>query len=256
MADQDPVVQFLIGRGLKLPQEQPASSGVQPGGYVTDLSPVQQASQQEYNLARSAAGSFYDRVYPLTQAIQLLQKLGEGGTGPGSERLNEMFSAYITMAPEQFKKLWKPDAERVAQFDEIRKYLNEYAQNKANQANLGPHTNAGLETTQSANPSVNISNLASTKLAIKELALQRMNHAGYLNSLQQGIPSEQWSDYLPKYKSTVDPRAYTLDVLTPAERNQLFDEVGKADPEQVKRFMDAVNFGFNNRIMDRPPVPK
>lgn len=246
---------YLKYKGLgDVEQSQPQvpGSAQAPGMYITDLTPPQKASQQEYNLARSAAGGFYDRVYPLQQAIPLLQKLGEGGTGPGSQRLQEMFSAYLTLAPDQFKKIWKPDPQRVGEFDEIRKYLNQYAQNKANQSGLGPHTNAGLETTQSANPSVDISNLASTKLAINELALQRMNHAGYLTALQQGVPAEQWSDYLPKYKSTVDPRAYTLDVLPQKDRDQLFDEVTKTDPEKAKQFMQAVEFGFNNRILDKP----
>ena len=200
MPENDPVIDYIrsISGGKWNPPEDTPTNGEM----VVGQPPQTVAAQTAYGGKagdlfandQAAAALYGARTFPLKQAIPLMDKLGEGGTGPGSETLNHLKSFFLTQTPQSLKDLGAtPDKINVANYDELKKYLTQYAQRQAEA--LGPHTNQGLSTTLTGQPNVEISNMAGAQLLRATLGVERMNHAKTLAFMQSGKTPDQYPSF-------------------------------------------------------------
>lgn len=174
----------------------PIASGLPPGS----AAPLE-ASATQYANDRAQAGNFNSRIQPLMQANTLLPTVG---TGPGSEAINGVRSWLSSRAQSLGLT---PGQVASANFDELNKYLVQAASNSG----LRGNTDASLSQALAGNPSVHIQNLAAQNVVKVLIGQERMKQAALLN--YHGTP-QGYSDYLAKFSTAADPRAFVADLMT------------------------------------------
>jgi hypothetical protein len=74
---------------------------------------------------------------------------------------------------------------------------------------------------QTANASTHISNAAAQNVMIMNIGLDRMRSAGVKAFDNTGLPPDQYSKWAANWMKTQDPRAYGVDQMTTAERDEM-----------------------------------
>jgi hypothetical protein len=186
------------------------------------------------------AGNHKQAVYPLTQAIGALEKLGPTGTGPGTETVNQIRS-FLQSAG---MPLPKSSGDATKDYDEAKKYLVQYAMQ-----NGGGGTNDRLAAAFSGNPSTGISNAAATDVAKSAVALARSKAAAPTEFARSGLPESKYSAWLADYNKRIDPVAFGADIMGP---DKVKSYVAKLSPQDKKRFVDTLRTAASAGILDIP----
>lgn len=171
------------------------------------------------------ASNFTREVFPLTQAIPALEKLGKTGTGPGTAELNNVKSFIQSLGLPGF------DAEKIKKYDEANKYLTDFVNQNGNTG-----TNDKLAAAFAGNPSTKVSNAAAVDVAKAALALRRMQHAQTLAFQASGEPESHYTQWAAKWQNTQDPRAYGVDFMSPKAIKLLHDSL---KGEERKKFNES-----------------
>ena len=207
-----------------------------PTGPVTGLAPgvaeaetrAGGASGEQLAHARIAASNYQRDIFPLTQAIPALERLGTKGTGPGTEEINQLKSFILSNVPgvksEDFKGT-------VADYDKAKKYLTDFVNQTGSTG-----TNDKLAAAFAGNPSVGISNAAAVDVAKSALALRKMQQAAIINFERLGLPASQFSRYMTQTMNTLDPRAFGFDLIKDAKKQKALIDDLKSKPAEAENF--------------------
>jgi len=190
----------LIAAGQAAAARGAATTSVAGGAadqYVKDM-------QGAINYQRSAL--------PLAKAIPALEALGTQGTGPGTETWNEVMSFL------QSSGLPGIDTTKIKNFDEAKKYLTDFVNQN------GDHgTNDRLAASFAGNPSTGISNAAAVDVAKTAATMQRFKQAQVMSfggatdpTTGQPMSKDKYLDYAANFQSKYDPRAFGIDMMSPA----------------------------------------
>lgn len=204
---------------------QVAQAGQPPMFIPTDAPLGTTGSVDMLNQHRQAAANFQADVQPLQKAIPLLEQLGTTGTGPGTERLNDIKSLALSLGVPGAGNF----TDSVKAYDETRKYLLQNAM-KGDTA-----TNDKLASAIAGNPSVHMSNAAAVDVAKSALALRRMQQTQYLTNAQPGQEAS-YADRAAKWNSQQDPRAYAVDMMSPQAKQALIKSLGAPGSPAYERF--------------------
>lgn len=207
------------------PQSLPLGAATIAGAVPTGPPMGAEASSGLMQADAARAGNFGQEIYPWQQALQKLQALGPGGTGPGTKGRQDFESFLYGISPS-ISGMLGVNPEKIQNYAEAEKYLTNATQQRA--AGFGSHTDAQLATALSGSPNVHINDLAATDVTKAAIALRRMEHAQYVQNsgttvmdpatgkTVQGGPIN-YSANKAKWASSQDPRAYALDLMTPAQ---------------------------------------
>lgn len=227
-------------------QPQAAAPGAGGGGIVAGL-PVGEAenlasSAKAYQDLRQDVSQAAPRIFALRKS---LDNLAIADTGKNSGWYNDLKSFLITAAGPEIAEKIGANPDKVAAYDEAKKYLTSYAQ-QASSA-FGSGTDNQLATALSANASTEISNLAAQDVVKASIALERMKQAqvALFDSLKQ--PANSFSGFATDWSQNVDPVAFSVDLMTPKARKAYFD--GLSD-EARARFRESVKIGIQTGVID------
>ncbi|MDB5531602.1 MAG: hypothetical protein JWR51_4705 [Devosia sp.] len=214
----------------------PAEAGVVttlPVGDVAAMEKVGGASGEDLAAARLRETNFQRDILPLSKAIPALEALGTTGTGPGTEQINEIASFLQSMGVPGI------DATKVKNFDEVRKYLSQYAQAG------DPSTNDKLAAAFAANPSVGVSNAAAVDVAKTALALRKLQNAQLKAFEASGLPESQFTKFAAQFNAEQDPRAYAIDMMDDKARAKLLGDLkGEERAKFAKSLRKAIDLGL------------
>jgi hypothetical protein len=217
------------GQAAGDPRAVPVAQGAPSYFNPTSANAASAGSVDLLNRDRTLASNYRADVTPLETAIPLLEKLGPTGTGPASEKLNDLRSLAITLGVPG-AGAW---TDNVKAYDETRKYLLQSAM----KGDVG--TNDKLASAIAGNPSVRISNAAATDVAKASLALRRMQHAGYLQNQVAGQEGS-YADRAAQWNSKQDPRAFAVDLMSPTAKAALVKSLGKPGDPAYQRFQRSL----------------
>lgn len=202
------------------------ATGLAPG--VSEAATVTgQASGTQLAGDRAKAANFQREVFPLAQAIPLLEKLGTKGVGPGTETFNNMKSFIVSNVPGI--KADDPAFSSVKDFDQLKKYLVDYANTISSTG-----TNDRLAATFAGNPNVGISQAASIDVAKAALSLRRMQQAQILAFEKTGLTPDKYSQWLAKQTNEFDPRAFGVDMMSDEAKSKLRKQLDKNPKDKAK----------------------
>ncbi len=269
MADDDLLNKYMQWRGVTPSAPSPATTtlapppvGSPPGTRIQEQSPAAVAAQ---TATGTGAGAAYlndsvsamkanARLMPLLRSIDLADKMKEGDVGPGTDMINHLKSFLISQTPEWLKNVGDkigieltPDKVKVADYNELKKYLTQNAQNLSD--SLGPHTNQGLSTTITGQPNLDVSAMALKDLLRYTLAGQRMEQARPLAFSDTGLGADKYPEWGAKWTATTDPRVYLMDKITPEKRKEILDSI--KDETSQNNFFDRYNSAVNNGVVSR-----
>ena len=223
------------------------SGGLQsaPAAGVTEgLQTAGHASAQAYSDAQTRAAGFSQRQYQSTTALAALQKLGPTGTGPGTEGRNALVSYATSLG-------FTAPSDATKAYDEANKYLIQLAMSQPGASG----SDSRLATALTGNASTHISNLAAQDVVRANIALDRQNQ-GALLAFQQ-LPQDQqtpskWQTFATHWSSTVDPRVYGFDLMTPAQRSTMMKDMS---PAQKATFYGQVHDAVAQGLVQPPQQP-
>lgn len=205
-----------------------------------------EASGALMGAARARAANFGADIYPLTQSLSALERLGKTGTGPGTDEINTIKSFL------QSNLNWLPgvkiDPNSIKDFDEAKKYLTQAAGSRA--AAFGHGTDQALSTALTANPNMHISNLAAVDLTKATIALRRMEQAQTLQADRLGVQPGQFATWAARWATNVDPRAFMVDLMNRKQLENLQKTL--KTPKERARFNNSVQMAIDNGIITRP----
>jgi hypothetical protein len=189
-----------------------------PGFAASQPSPGQTiaptASSQQYAEDRAQSASYGQRIFPLMQQEALL-KAGTT-TGPGTENANYIKSFLLSMTPAQLKNanIDPTILAKTADYEELKKY-----QAQALISNpLASGSNARLAEGLAGSPNSSLQSLTNRNVNRANIALTRMQQAAFQS---YNGPPAGYADYLSKYATQVDPRAFAFDMLSTPERQKM-----------------------------------
>lgn len=194
--------------------------------------------------ARNAASNYRRQVTPLEKAIPALQRLGTGGTGVGTEAIQNIRSFAQTVGVPIGGKT----ADDIKDYDTARKYLQDWVSQNSNTQSV-----QHLLHSTSSNPSVSISNMAAGQLAQTALALRRMQHDQLQQFNKSGMKESEYSKFAADWNAKQNPDFYRMDLMTPAERNKfaashIASMPGKTAKEKEAAFYAKVREAEGNGI--------
>lgn len=225
--------------GVAAPAPISAASGapVAPEPIPASPGPAEKAGMDAYANDLTTAGAYSTQVLPLKKALAALEKLGPGGTGRGSETWNDIKSFLHTVgANAGLPADFLPNIDTIQNFDEARKYLNQYVQALGG-AN---RSDTALLTAIAGNPSTEISNAAATDVVKTAIGLTRMAAAKALEFKDiEGQPKPGGGVYGPRdyarwsadWGSKQDPRAFAVDLMSAKDRKKMFAGMSAAEKE-------------------------
>ncbi len=226
----------------RTPQPVGPASGLPPGQAEAE---TQAGSGSGEHLARERvrSASFQREVFPLEQAIPLMEKLGTKGTGPGTETINNLKSFVLSNVPGVKESDFNGT---VADYDKAHKYLTDFVN-----MNSAGGTNDRLAAAFAGNPSMKISNAAAVDVAKAALSLRRMQQAQYLEFEKQGLPASQFSKWVAKRTNDLDARAFGADFLDKDKRDKLIAQL-KKNPAEYARFERSLEMAHTMGFITPP----
>jgi hypothetical protein len=220
-------------------------TGLAPGS-AEAIQTVGGQSGKDYASALTRAKSFKADLYPAQSALEGIKELGPQGVGPGTESLNNLKSAIITWLPNADPKL----VEGVGNFEQTRKYLTQIARSSGTTG-----TNDQLAAAFEANPSIKLSQAATTNVLKSVISLRKMEHAQTLLFNKTGLPPDQYSKWIATNQNVLDARAFGFDMMDKDAKSKLIGEL-KKDPKTLKRFEDSLQFAHDAELIEPPQVKR
>jgi hypothetical protein len=227
------------------PQPAPqASPNTMTTGLAPGVSKSMEDSASAYSTLKNDVGSpqgSASRIYALRSAMSALDGTQTGLGTEGRQRI----ASYLSALPGGVGK-WLPgvDPQSISDYDLARKFLTAYSMN-APGAN---RSDAGLTTASNANASVTISPEAAKEVVRSNIGLERMRQAQVADFESSGRPPGQFSSASAEWNRKVDPKAFAVDMMSPADRQKY---ISGLSTDAQKRFLDSVRIGIKTGVIDR-----
>lgn len=223
----------------------PVVGGVS-GAVTTGLPPGSEKSAgvMQEDLAR--ARNFGQEIVPWQKALEKLQALGPGGTGPGSKGRQEFQSFLFALSPT-ISRWGGVDPDKLKNYAEAEKYLTQATQTRA--ASFGAHTDLALSTAITGSPNVHINEMASEDVAKVAIALRRMEQVQTLETAKLG--GVNYTSNSAKWAASQNPRAYALDMMPAAEIVKLNKQL--KGEERVK-FNASLRAAIDNGVISEEKI--
>ena len=232
------------GQGGQVP-----ASGLGRGGMTSSLSPGQQASltagANGYAALSgdvSAPTGVNQRVFQLRTALGALRNTQ---TGLGTAQRQQLVG-YLASLPGGLDK-WAPglDPDSATSYDVATKYLNAYALNTPGAA----RSDAGLSTAQSANANTSgMMQKAAQDVTISNIGLELGKRAMVNAFDKNGADPGTFNKFATQWSQGVDPRAFALGDMTPAERSTLFTSL---QGQQRTNFLATIRKGIAANVISK-----
>jgi hypothetical protein len=189
--------------------------------------------------ARDAAATYGQRVNPLRQALPIINGMSETDIGPTSEKWNQVKSTIQTLGGG---KLLGIDPEKIANYNEAKKYLNQYTSQAA--AGLGPRTNEGLASAVTSNPNVNMDKMSLADLTNTALGVERARQAGVLEfesalRRKEVVPG-QFGTFMAHWGTEADPRGFVYDLLDGKAQKKMLEGLSDVQKDRIR---NAITIG-------------
>lgn len=218
--------------------------GKLPGQVTTGLSPGQTKSSEIMQNDLDRAKNYQQEITPWNQALDKLQQLGPGGVGPGSKGRQEAESFMFALNPTIAR--WAGvDPAKIKNYAEAEKYLTNATQTRA--AGFGSHTDMQLSTALTGSPNVHINQMAAVDVTKMAIALRRMEQTQTLENAKAGGP--KYTENSAKWGTTVDPRAFAIDLMPPEQVEKLQKELKGAARDKFNR---SLRLGIENGVITPP----
>jgi hypothetical protein len=216
------------------PQATPVMSDL-PGGSETAF----KGAADALVAARDAAATYGQRVNPLRQALPIINGMSETDIGPTSEKWNQVKSTIQTLGGG---KLLGIDPEKIANYNEAKKYLNQYTSQAA--AGLGPRTNEGLAAAVTSNPNVNMDKMSLADLTKTAIGVERARQAGVLEfeaalRRKEVVPG-QFGTFMAHWGTEADPRGFVYDLLDGKAQKKMLEGLSDVQKDRIR---NAITIG-------------
>lgn len=180
--------------------------------------------------------SYPSEIFPLTEAVAALERLGPKNTGPFGETKNTIKSFMQSNLPGFDASTFD---NTVTDFDKAKKYFTDYVNRTGNSG-----TNDKLAAAFAGNPSVNISNAAAVDVAKAAIALRNMEQAQTIawDNAKANDPSltdDKFASWSSRWNRTQDPRAYGLHLMTEEALKKLQKEYYGEGSKKTKSEREA-----------------
>lgn len=184
------------------------STGMAPGA-----AEALAANRAEYVNDQSTSAARMANVRQLQTALPLISQLSSSNFGPGSPEFAKIKGALTTMG------VVDPSTSDLRVRQEAGKYLLKYA---SGAIQAGRSDNA-LSAAIGSNPNLDLTQPANLSLIKNQIGMDRMDAA-----LPLVAPSDtsQYKNFKSKFYQSADPRAFSFDMMTPAERAQVQTSLG------------------------------
>jgi hypothetical protein len=206
----------------------PSSQDTGPG--ISAPSPQQQAmfsqSGAQYQAAKNNDANYQANLVPLEKSLALLKEtplVGQGAAIP-TDVANVLNTFGVNIGSDQAKG-----------YAELNKYLTQVARNSGAADKSIPQ----LEAAFGSNPNVDMNKPAIQDVLGTLVSLQRMQHAIVANADAQGIKPEGYSDFARRQGSSLDPRAFGVDLMDANAKANLLKEL-EASPAAKARFAQSL----------------
>lgn len=199
------------------PQVTPLAStigtGPRPVGMAPGAPEAIAANRAEFVNDQTAGAARMANVRQLQTALPLISQLSSSNFGPGSPEFAKIKGALTTMG------VVDPSTSDLQVRQEAGKYLLKYA---SGAIQAGRSDNA-LSAAIGSNPNLDLTQPANMALIKNQIGMDRMDAA-----LPLVAPSDtsQYKDFKSKFYQSADPRAFSFDIMTPAERAQVQTSLG------------------------------
>lgn len=210
------------------PLPSPQAHESAPG--IAAPSPQQQAmftqSAAQYQAAKNNDANYQANLVPLEKSLSLLPDtplFGKGAQIP-TDVAQVLNTFGIPIGSDQAKNA-----------SELDKYLTQVARGSG----AAPNSDQQLLAAFSANPNMNTNKAAAIDVIKTMMALQRMQHAIVADADAQGIKPEAYSDFARRLGSTLDPRAFGVDMMTPEAKAALAKEL-QSNPAERHKFAQSL----------------
>lgn len=202
--------------------------------------------------ARSRAANYGSDVFPMTQLLSNLEKLGPQGTGPGTHEINTMKSfvqSNLGWLPGADKIIGDPN--QIKNYNEAEKYATQLAGSRASQ--FGHGTDQAMAQSLIGSPNTHISNLAGVDLTKAIIGLRRMEHVQTLeadNDPSVNKNPAKFGTWAARWATNVDPRAFMVDLM---DKDQLANlQKSIKSPSDKAKFNRSVKMAIDNGIITNP----
>jgi hypothetical protein len=202
-----------------------------PGGIQTGLAPSQQAGLTAAgDLSAKAAQDVATAAADAPMRLNLLQQardaLGNIQTGPGTDWRNTAASFINSLSPDVAKKIGAVDPDKIANYDEFKKILTNYASSIS--GSVGSGTDARLNAAITGNANPNISKLANDEILTKTIAAEKMRQAQAYAFQNSGLTPDQFTKWQTQWNKEVNPDAFAFATMTADQRQKFVDREQKA----------------------------
>ena len=217
------------------PNSQAANRFPAPSGPAVGYSPLFEEGKKAYSEDQSLATQKLTAVKPAIAAANLMKDLR---SGPGTETWNK---AVAFMKANNIIPTTANDPTAI--YQEVNKYLNQYVQGG------GTRSDADLAQRELSNPNVTQQiSPALIKLTRNTIALDRIQ-AARAGSFESGDFS-QYGKYRSNFPASVDERAFSIDLLEPAERQKLLgDMLKKKDTKEGQKFFKSLEIAKRTGVL-------
>jgi hypothetical protein len=235
-----------MGEETSIPQAQ-AITRAATGGVTTAWPP---GAQQAVAEQQRTSGSYRERINPLVSSIPILEKMGEGDIGPLTEEFNVAKKSLQSLGLGTLAGI---DPEKIKNYDELQKYMVQYASRAAQ--GLGPHTNEGLLTAVTGNPNLKMSQASALHLSKVNLGIERMQQALWHEFMSQVHSGKEaiwrWPQWKAEHNQDLVPSAFVYDIMGPEEQAAL--ERGITDPAQRRKWQASHDLADRHGLIGDVP---
>jgi len=209
-----------------------APAGFTPSSPALGQTRVAEGGADQYVRDLQAAAGSASELSGLQSALGNLRSLGPEGTGPGAAGRGRVAS-FLNAAG--LGRLPGVDPKKIEDLDEATAYLNSAAKSGTLNAAPGQAPGAGAPTT----PNLDISQPAAINLVRAQIGLKRLQQA-QARSYPGQDSGAGYSGHAATFASDQDPRAYSFDLRTPAEKQKLLDSLGPKDGPAYRKFVKSL----------------
>jgi hypothetical protein len=216
-----------------------------PTGLPLTAAPSIQKMQGDLN----TVGNFSQEIVPWNQMNHYLSQLPEGSMGPGSEGRQHLEEGLFALSPT-LAKFAGVSPDKITNYGAFAKY----AAQAANRVG-GSGTDLSLMQTITGNPNPKINDLTDRQLVQFGTAVMRMGAAQTVEASKSGPNApigSNGANYINKkasLSSTLDPRAFMFDLLTPAQRANLNTSLSGRERDNYNR---SIDIALRNKLMGLP----
>ncbi|HEV2542910.1 MAG TPA: hypothetical protein VGU70_09165 [Methylobacterium sp.] len=210
-----------------------APAGFNPTAPGLGQTRVAEGGADQFVRDLQAAASSGGELMNLTSALGNLQGLGSEGTGPGTAG-RKRIASFLNSAG--LGRLPGVDPKKIEDLDEATAYLNSAAKAGTLNPVPGQAPGAGAPTTPDIGE---ISQPAAINLVRAQIGQKRLQQA-QARSYRGQDNGAGYAQHAATFAGEQDPRAYSFDLRTPAEKQKLLDSLGPKNGPAYQKFIRSL----------------